>query len=259
MRWRTRRCRLVVQGDNADAVCWLRKGRASKPAALRHCRPHRPATWGACRVTSLRLLCRYLAIDGVAPRAKMNQQRSRRFRSQQEAKETREAEAKLRAEMEAKGMALPPPKPPSWDHNVITPGTPFMADLTAFLRKLVAERVAQHPAWRQLAVVLSDASVPGEGEHKLIEYVRTSQGQPGYDPNCRHVIMGDDAYLIMLLRALKRATAPQQRVLGLLLYRVELEVVAELLRRGEFSKRLEAAPSGQVEHSGRAYALLLRV
>ena len=120
----------------------------------------------------------------------MNQQRSRRFRSQQEAKETREAEAKLRAEMEAKGMALPPPKPPSWDHNVITPGTPFMADLTAFLRKLVAERVAQHPAWQQLAVVLSDASVPGEGEHKLIEHVRTSQGQPGYDPNCRYVIVG---------------------------------------------------------------------
>ena len=146
-------------------------------------------------------MCRYLAIDGVAPRAKMNQQRSRRFRSQQEAKETREAEAKLRAEMEAKGMALPPPKPPSWDHNVITPGTPFMADLTAFLRKLVAERVAQHPAWQQLAVVLSDASVPGEGEHKLIEHVRTSQGQPGYDPNCRHVIVGDDADLIMLALA----------------------------------------------------------
>ena len=35
---RTRRCRLVVQSDNADAVCWLRKGRSSRPGPLRHCR-----------------------------------------------------------------------------------------------------------------------------------------------------------------------------------------------------------------------------
>jgi len=35
---RTRRCRLVVQSDNADTVCWVRKGRSSKPGPLRQCR-----------------------------------------------------------------------------------------------------------------------------------------------------------------------------------------------------------------------------
>lgn len=143
----------------------------------------------------------FLAIDGVAPRAKMNQQRARRFRSQADAQQARVIEAKLRAKMLQQGLPVPPERPPAWDHNVITPGTKFMADLADYLRKLIADRVAHHAAWKHLAVVLSDASVPGEGEHKLVEFVRRSQGQPNYDPNTRHVIVGDDADLIMLALA----------------------------------------------------------
>ena len=55
----------------------------------------------------------FMAIDGVAPRAKMNQQRSRRFRTAKEVKEIRE-------KAEAKGEKLPESK--AFDSNCITPG-----------------------------------------------------------------------------------------------------------------------------------------
>ncbi|KAB2578160.1 5'-3' exoribonuclease 1 [Lasiodiplodia theobromae] len=131
----------------------------------------------------------FMAIDGVAPRAKMNQQRARRFRTALDAETAREKAIREGVEM---------PKEPAFDSNCITPGTEFMARLTQHLKYFINKKVSEDVDWQGVEVVLSGHEVPGEGEHKIMEYIRQAKSQPGYDPNVRHCLYGLDADLIML-------------------------------------------------------------
>lgn len=119
----------------------------------------------------------FISVDGVAPRAKMSQQRSRRFKSINEKKR--------------KSQIEPDDENDSWDSNSITPGTPFMSGLSQKLINYIKER--KNDLLKPLTIIFSDCNQPGEGEHKILAHLRNDSLVKG-----NVVVYGLDADLIML-------------------------------------------------------------
>jgi len=89
----------------------------------------------------------------------MNQQRARRFRSAQEAKENDEKKEELHKMLAKQHTAKTGEQyireevvQKTWDSNVITPGTPFMDILAASLRYWIAYKLNTDPGWENVCV-----------------------------------------------------------------------------------------------------------
>ena len=107
----------------------------------------------------------YIAFDGVAPIAKLKQQRARRYKSQNTSN--------------------------LWNTTAITPGTVFMKKLNAEV-KLTFQNPLQYNVEN---IICSGSDIHGEGEHKLFQFIRDF---PKKHINYNTVIYGLDADLIML-------------------------------------------------------------
>ena len=129
-----------------------------------------------------------ISVDGVAPRTKMNQQRVRRFR-----KDTNITYEELEV-IKEKGIDISN----KFNSDAISAGTKFMFDLTTHLKDFILKKKKSDRAWAKIEVILTGADVPGEGEHKILEYIRNFKTSDKYINNARHCIYGLDADLVML-------------------------------------------------------------
>jgi 5'-3' exoribonuclease 1 len=91
----------------------------------------------------------FMAIDGVAPRAKMNQQRARRFRAGKDRKR------KLEFLAAKTGRTYQETAAEHFDTNAITPGTQFMANLDEHLKYFIHIKLTTDPLWENVDVHLS--------------------------------------------------------------------------------------------------------
>jgi len=121
----------------------------------------------------------FIAFDGVAPVAKLEQQRSRRYKSLYQSTIIKTIKKTT--------------TPDVWSTTAITPGTVFMRELN---ERVGAEFNDQQRTYGVKRILFSGSDECGEGEHKIFEYIRTF---PEYHkPGVNTVIYGLDADLIML-------------------------------------------------------------
>ena len=115
----------------------------------------------------------FIAFDGVAPIAKLEQQRNRRFKTQ--------FEKQVMNDLGISKDEL------NWSTASITPGTQFM-------EKLASGTKSYFSKIKDLKIIISASDDPGEGEHKIYGYIRDNE----FHKNETTAIYGLDADLIML-------------------------------------------------------------
>jgi 5'-3' exonuclease len=120
-----------------------------------------------------------IAFDGVAPVAKLDQQRSRRYKSWNQNEMHRDIFKKTQNDV--------------WNTAAITPGTKFMHDLNDIISKHF--NMESHTRLKVTNVFVSGSNKAGEGEHKLFDYIRLNPEKHATETT---VIYGLDADLIML-------------------------------------------------------------
>eukprot|EP01122_Echinamoeba_exundans_P010238 TRINITY_DN3784_c0_g1_i2.p1 TRINITY_DN3784_c0_g1~~TRINITY_DN3784_c0_g1_i2.p1 ORF type:complete len:867 (+),score=192.87 TRINITY_DN3784_c0_g1_i2:104-2704(+) len=121
-----------------------------------------------------------LALDGPASKAKFMEQRKRR-------KQKKKSSGK---------------KEPTVDKLQITPGCAFMQKMKDALSFWACSRL-QGRKWQNTRVYISGADVPGEGEIKVIQFIKSMREQNIHGPEDSYCIVGSDADMVLLGLSLK--------------------------------------------------------
>ncbi|KCZ82475.1 hypothetical protein H312_00133 [Anncaliia algerae PRA339] len=152
----------------------------------------------------------FISVDGVAPRAKINQQRSRRYENPLEKLSINNKNKSLYGDKDLKKdnivdiledtqpIGIPEAEISDiseeylFESNNITTGTEFMDRMEEYMHSFLKYKLSKD--WKNITVIYSSSKVPGEGEQKILDFMRK---QKSYQ-NFNHMIYSPDADLILL-------------------------------------------------------------
>lgn len=129
----------------------------------------------------------FIAFDGIAPQAKLKQQKNRRYKSWYM--------KQYDHNVSNNDLTTYVPNKTSWDTSAITPGTEFMNKLNLQIRYYF--RNAKQ--FNTQSIIISGSDEAGEGEHKIMYHIRNSSEMSTENIlNDKVFVYGLDADLIML-------------------------------------------------------------
>jgi 5'-3' exonuclease len=134
----------------------------------------------------------FIAFDGVAPVAKLNQQRERRYKSWFTTV-VEQTITQKNALIDPTTAATAAGQHKAWNTSAITPGTLFMKKLNIKMSDYC--QLKARVIGNNVIYIYSGSDSPGEGERKIFEYIRADER---YHRDTNTLIYGLDADLIML-------------------------------------------------------------
>ena len=73
-----------------------------------------------------------------------------------------------------------------------------MYNLSQHIDFFIKRKIKEDHTWANLKIIFSGGDIPGEGEHKILDYIREWKRSKDFDINSTHCLYGNDSDLILL-------------------------------------------------------------
>ncbi len=73
-----------------------------------------------------------------------------------------------------------------------------MCNLSKHIDFFIKRKLKEDESWAHLKVIYSGGDIPGEGEHKILDFIRKWKRSEEFDINATHCLYGNDSDLVLL-------------------------------------------------------------